>query len=311
VFLGHDTGDHVERAARMAAIDRALVRDELLTDRPTIPFTAASDEAILRVHAPRMLVRLETIAATGGAWIDSDTVVRSDSMEIARLAAGGAINAVDALLAGTIDRAMVIARPPGHHATPSQAMGFCLLNTVAIAAEHALALGLERVAILDWDVHHGNGTQDAFHGRSDVLFCSLHQSPFYPGSGSATDSGHGAGTGFTLNVPLPAGTSGEHYLATFRQQVLPAIDQFAPDLLIVSAGYDAHEDDPLGGLELTDDDFDTLMREAVGMAARHGNRLLVVLEGGYDVDALARCVVGAIRVLDGAGSAPEAGMASR
>lgn len=298
VFLGHDTGDHVERAARIAAIDRLLQRQNLLADRPIVPFTPAPDDAILRVHSPRLLNTLKTIVASGGAWIDQDTVVRPDSLDQARLAVGGALNAVDALLAGTIDRAFVIARPPGHHATPTRSMGFCLLNTAAIAAEHARAHGAERVAILDWDVHHGNGTQDTFYGRSDVFYCSLHQSPFYPGTGLARETGAGAGVGATLNLPLPAGTDGETYLDVVRRIVIPALDRFAPDLLIVSAGYDAHQDDPLGSLELTDEDFADLMREATLLADQHGGRLLVVLEGGYDVDALARCVAGAIALLD-------------
>ncbi len=300
-FLGHNTGNHVERAARIAAIDRVLERNHLLDDRPTIAFAPATDEAILRVHSPDLLNMLEAITASGGAWIDSDTVVQADSLAVARLAAGGAVSAVDALLAGTIDRAFVIARPPGHHATPDRAMGFCLLNTAAIAAAHAIASGVERVAILDWDVHHGNGTQDIFYGRSDVFYCSVHQwSPsFFPGTGRESETGTGDGIGATLNVPLPAWTDGSTYLDTVRRVVIPALDRFAPDLLIVSAGYDAHADDPLGTLELTDADFNTLMQEAVALSERHGGRLLVVLEGGYDVDALARCVAGAIRVLDG------------
>jgi acetoin utilization deacetylase AcuC-like enzyme len=298
VFLGHDTGNHVERAARIAAIDTLLQRERLLGDRPRVSFTPAPDDAILRVHTPGLLHALETIAARGGAWIDADTVVQPDSLDQARLAVGGALNAVEALLDGRIDRAFVIARPPGHHATPTRAMGFCLLNTAAIAAAHAIAHGAQRVAILDWDVHHGNGTQDAFYGRGDVFYCSLHQWPFYPGTGLARETGSGPGGGTTLNIPLAAGTDGATYLEVVRREVIPALDRFAPDLVIVSAGYDAHEDDPLGALELTDDDFDTLMRESTTLADRHGGRLLVVLEGGYDVDALARCVAGAITVLD-------------
>ena len=297
-FLGHDTGDHVERAARIAAIDRALMRNELLGDRPTVEVSPATDEAILRVHTPELLADLTRIAAAGGGWLDMDTVVRSDSLDVARLAAGSAVNAVDALMKGRIDRAFVIGRPPGHHATPDRAMGFCLLNTAAIAAAHAVAAGMDRVAILDWDAHHGNGTQDIFHQRGDVFYASLHQAPLFPWTGLANDTGAGEGRGTTLNVPLPAWTDGAAYLEIVREVVLPALDQFAPDLVIVSAGYDAHEDDPLGSLQMTDDDFDTLMEEAVGLANRHGGKLLVVLEGGYDVEALARCVASGIGVLD-------------
>lgn len=297
-FLGHDTGNHPERAARMAAIDQALTTTHLLSDRPEVAFTPASDDVILRVHHPRLLSRLEALAASGGGWIDGDTVVREDSVDVARLGAGGAANAIDALLAGHIDRALLIARPPGHHATPDRAMGFCLLNTAAIAAEHALAHGVQRVAILDWDVHHGNGTQDAFYGRSDVFYCSLHQSPLFPGTGHTAETGTGEGHGTTLNLPLPPGTAGDTFLHLMRSVAAPAIEAFAPELLIVSAGYDAHIHDPLGSLLLTDSDFDELMRIACDLACHSGNRLLVVLEGGYDVQALARCVVGAINVLD-------------
>lgn len=304
-FLGHDTGDHVERAARIAAIDRVLERERLLADRPMVPLTPVVDEAILRVHTPRMLETLKSITEAGGAWIDADTVMRADSLAVARLAAGGAVNAIDALLDDAIDRAFLIARPPGHHATPNRAMGFCLLNTAAIAAAHALARGVDRVAILDWDVHHGNGTQDIFYTASNVFYASLHQSPLFPGSGMANETGAGDGAGTTLNIPLPAWTDGPTFLEHVRQQVVPALDRFDPGLLVVSAGYDAHEDDPLGSLQLTDADFDALMQEAVALADRHGGKVLVVLEGGYDVDALARCVAGAIRVLDTPAPPPE------
>ena len=299
-FLGHNTRNHVERAARIAAIDRMLEREHLLDDRPVIAWTPATDEAILRVHSATLLDSLKATVASGGAWIDQDTVVRPDSLQLARLAAGGAVCAVDALLEDTIDRAFVIARPPGHHATPDRAMGFCLLNTASIAAAHAIASGAERVAILDWDVHHGNGTQDIFYRRSDVFYASLHESPLFPGTGMEHETGAGDGLGTTLNVPLPAWTGGRTYLDIVRRQVIPALDRFAPGLLIVSAGYDAHADDPLGSLDLTDTDFDALMQEAVTFSSRHGGKLLAVLEGGYDADALARCVAGAIRVLDGA-----------
>ncbi len=300
VFRGHNTGNHVERAARMTAIDRELERRGLLADRPHHAFGPATDARILAVHTPAHLAALEVFAEEGGGWIDNDTVMRSDSLDVARLAAGAGIAAVDGLIDGAFRRAIVLARPPGHHATPDRAMGFCLLNTVAIAAAHARDRGIERVAIIDWDVHHGNGTQDIFYEDGAVLYCSLHQWPLYPGTGWVTETGRGEGFGCTINVPLPAGTRGDAFLAAFRERVVPVIDIFQPDLLLVSAGYDAHEDDPIGGLLLDDAAYDNLAREAIALADRWcGGRVGFILEGGYDVDALGRCVANTIEVLDG------------
>jgi len=299
-FLKHDTGDHPERSARIIAVDCALEQRRLLGNRPSVACSPATDAAILRVHTPAMLAHLEAVASAGGAWLDSDTVVRPDSVDVARMAAGGAINAVDAMMAGQIDRAFVIARPPGHHATAGQAMGFCLLNSVAIAAAHAIASSLERIAVIDWDVHHGNGTQDIFYARSDVLYCSLHQSPLYPGTGFRDETGVGAGSGHTLNLPLPPGTDDDRFVDTFRQVIVPAINRYAPQMLIISAGYDAHHEDPVGGMALTDHGFQSLMQESLSLAELHcGGRLLAVLEGGYESHALARCVTDAITLLDG------------
>ena len=303
-FLRHDTGEHPERAARLVAIDREITRRGLLDGRPELPFAPASDDAISAVHDPALLAFLTAVADAGGGWITPDTVVRRESVDVARLAAGAGIAMVDAVVAGEIDRGMVLARPPGHHATADEAMGFCLLNTAAIAAAHALARGIERVAIIDWDVHHGNGTQDIFYDSGSVLYCSLHQSPLYPWTGAAEEAGTGEGVGFTVNVPLPPDTGGEDFLAAFRKRIVPAIDAFVPGLLLVSAGYDAHRDDPIGGMRLTDETFRELMRDTIAIANRScGGRLGIVLEGGYDVDALARCVADAIEILDNAAPA--------
>ncbi|MEJ7900592.1 MAG: histone deacetylase [Thermomicrobiales bacterium] len=306
-FLKHDTGDHPERPARIIAVDCALEQRLLLRNRPTVACSPAPDAAILRVHTPAMLADLEAVASAGGAWLDSDTVVRADSVDVARMAAGGAINAVEAMLSGQIDRAFVISRPPGHHATAGQAMGFCLLNSAAIAAAHAIDAGLERIAIIDWDVHHGNGTQDIFYGRADILYCSLHQSPLYPGTGTRDETGVGAGVGHTLNRPLPPGTDDDRFIDTFRQDIVPAVDRYAPQMLIISAGYDAHHEDPVGGMALTDQAFQRLMQESISLADLHcGGKLLAVLEGGYESRALARCVADAIALLDGASNPPHA-----
>jgi acetoin utilization deacetylase AcuC-like enzyme len=297
-FLQHDTGDHPERASRIIAIDCELERRHLVGRRPNVVASPAPDEAILRVHSQELLDGLHEVATAGGGWIDGDTVLRPESLDVARLAAGAALNAVDAIMANDIDRAFLIARPPGHHATPTRAMGFCLLNTAAIAAAHALARGHKRVAILDWDVHHGNGTQDIFYGRSDVLYISLHQSPLFPGTGIEAETGLGQGEGYTINIPLEAGTTDAQYLEHLRETVIPAIDAYQPDLVILSAGYDAHVEDPIGGMAVTDEGFRQMMREIVPVANRNGGKLLAVLEGGYNARALARCVCDAIEILD-------------
>ncbi|MGC4107592.1 MAG: histone deacetylase, partial [Thermomicrobiales bacterium] len=278
-FTRHDTGDHVEAPRRIPAIDRALHARGLLAERPLLPYALATDEQILRVHTPELLAHLTQLACSGGAWIDSDTYVGPDSLDTARAAAGAAIAAVDSVLDGEVLRAFALGRPPGHHATPNRAMGFCLLNSIAIAAEHAIARGRTRIAILDWDVHHGNGTQDAFYGRSDVFFCSLHEWPLYPGTGNARETGIGDGRGTTMNVPLPAGTGDAGYLTALDTVVLPAIEAFAPDLLLVSAGFDAHWRDPLARMQVTTAGFAAFVSRAVALAERccNGN-LVAVLE---------------------------------
>lgn len=300
VFKGHDTGEHPENPSRMTAIDRELKRRDLLADRPEVFVHPAPASAILRVHDRRLVERLEGIAESGGGWVDADTRVRPDSVDVSKHAAGAIIAAVDGVLNNSFDHAFVISRPPGHHATPTRSMGFCLFNTIAIGAAHAVARGVSRVAILDWDVHHGNGTQDVFYDRNDVLYCSIHRSPFYPGTGLAAEQGAGKGNGFTINVPLPAWSGGDVYLSCLRELFAPAITAFRPELLLVSAGYDAHVDDPLGGMRVTDGAFQQFTRIAIEIAATCcDGRLILNLEGGYDPPALARCVADAIETLDG------------
>lgn len=299
-FLGHDTGAHPERPGRYAAIVDALSEANLVDGRPMVEIATATDEMILRAHTTDHLHRLQEIADEGGAWINPDTLVATDSLHVARHAAGAAVSAVQAVSDGRIDRAFALVRPPGHHATRDQAMGFCLLNTVAIAALHALHLGMERVAIVDWDVHHGNGTQDIFYDNPAVWYGSIHQSPLYPYSGSKDERGVGAGTGTTLNCPLPPGSGDGDWLAAFDMNILPFIERAAPDLLLISAGYDAHHDDPIGGCFVTDKGFGELARRVCDLADRLSRgRVVVVLEGGYDLSALARSVINTLRVLDG------------
>src|SRR5215207_68004 len=263
-FREHDTGGHPENAGRLVAIDTALERLDLLECRPDIPFTAAPDDVLARVHDPRYIAGIREFSSQGGGWLDADTAVSPSSVDVAALAAGAGVAAVDAALDGRAQRGFVLARPPGHHATPSRGMGFCLFNTVAVAAAHALARGLERVAIVDWDVHHGNGTQDIFYDRADVLFCSVHQyGHFYPGTGAAGERGHGTGAGYTINAPLPAGGGDRVYHQVFDEMFHLPIQEFHPELILVSAGFDAHEHDPLGSMAVTEQGFADLTKRVM------------------------------------------------
>jgi acetoin utilization deacetylase AcuC-like enzyme len=303
--LEHDTGpDHPERAERLRAIE-----ERLAAEAP--PGTArrsagpAAVESIARVHERAYLERVEALRGTFDE-LDADTPVSPGSVEAAFRSAGAAVGAVEAVVRGEARAAFALGRPPGHHAEADRAMGFCLFNNAAVAAAHARsALGCERVLVVDWDVHHGNGTQHIFEHRADVLVFNTHQFPFYPGSGSATEVGFGEGAGFTVNVPLPPGLGDGDYLAAYRRVLVPVADAFRPDLVLVSAGFDGHRDDPLGAMNVTDDGFAALCGVVDGIARRHaGGRLVLLLEGGYDVDALARSVVACTRVL--AGQAPPA-----
>ncbi len=289
--LEHDTGGHPESARRIVAIERVLAEREWLGwDVRLSP--AASRAAIEAVHPPAHVDRIEALSARGGAMIDADTVVSAGSFEAALHAAGGAVAMVDALL-GSPDGGVgaSLHRPPGHHATADRAMGFCLFNNVAIAAQHAIdACGARRVLILDWDVHHGNGTNDIFAARADVLFCSIHQWPLYPGSGRASDVGHGPGAGFTVNLPVPGGSGDAVFVSLAEHVVRPLARAYEPDLVLLSAGYDAHADDPLAGCTVTDAGYAALAASARAMAGELGVPLAIVLEGGYDVGALARSV---------------------
>jgi acetoin utilization deacetylase AcuC-like enzyme len=299
-FREHETGDHPENAGRLLAIDTALERLGLLAGRPELPFDAAPDEVLARVHDPRYIAGLREFSAQGGGWLDADTPVGARSAEVAALAAGAGVAAVNAVLDSYAQRGFVLARPPGHHATPSRGMGFCLFNTIAIAAAHTLARGLERVLIVDWDVHHGNGTQDAFFETDEVLFCSVHQWPLYPGTGDASERGIGRGTGYTINVPLAPGADDDTYINVFDQIILPAASAFRPEIVLISAGFDAHANDPLGGMLVTERGFSNLARRVVQVADTYANgRVVAFLEGGYDPLALAASVVATLAELDG------------
>ena len=295
--LGHDTGPHPECAARMVAIEDRLERDGWYGfERREAPRV---DRALLqRCHDPAYLAGLEQRCAAGGGHLDADTVVSSGSWEAALHCAGGAVAAVDALLRGEAAFAFAAGRPPGHHATHNRAMGFCLFNNVALAAIHAQsAHGVERVLILDWDVHHGNGTNDLFHGTDAVLYASIHESPLYPGTGMAGDRGSGAGEGYTLNLPVPGGSGDDVFLGLLAERVVPAAREYAPELILVSAGYDAHAQDPLASCTMTTAGYGLMTTAVRRLAAELGVPLGVVLEGGYALDALADSVAATLAAL--------------
>jgi len=252
-----------------------------------------------RVHTAE---HLAAMAATAGraVMLDPDTFTSPRTWEIARLAAGAAVAGVDAVLDGRATTAAALVRPPGHHAEPARAMGFCLLNNVAVAAAHALERGVPRVAIVDFDVHHGNGTQEAFKADPRVLFVSTHQWPYYPGSGAADDAGVGDGEGFTVNVPIEAGATDADYDEVFRGLLMPLVAQFDPGIVLVSAGYDAHDLDPLGGMCMTAAGYANLMRQLTAAAAQcAGRRVVMVTEGGYHLPSLAASLNASLAVMAG------------
>jgi acetoin utilization deacetylase AcuC-like enzyme len=298
VFAEHVTPrGHPECVDRIVTVEAALTGPRFAAlDRRTAG--TASREAITAVHPPAFVDALEaSTPASGLVAVDADTAMGPATMKAARIAAGSAIAAVDAVVAGEATNAFVAARPPGHHAERTRAMGFCFLNTVAIAARHAKAAhGIDRVAIVDFDVHHGNGTQDIFEEDGSVYYVSTHQSPLYPGTGAAGERG----VGNILNIPLPAGTSGADYRLIFDAAVMPALHAFRPELVILSAGFDAHEDDPLGGLRLREEDFVWITRRMMDAAEdTAGGRLVSCLEGGYDLPALGRSVADHVATLAG------------
>lgn len=300
-YLEHDPGPgHPESPARLTAVLEGLKREGLLQRCTPITPYPASDDALLRCHSQHYLHTVERDIAYGNAWLSTgDTAVCEHSEDVARLAAGGVMAAVDAVLGGSVRNAFAPVRPPGHHAETSRGMGFCIYNNVAIAARHAQARhGLERVLIVDWDVHHGNGTAAIFRSDPSVLFFSTHQWPLYPGTGRAGDRGDGAGEGFTINCPLPAGSGGAAVLEAVHTQLLPAAETFRPDLVLISAGFDGRIGDPLADFRLTDDDYTALTREVIGIAERHGQgRLVASLEGGYALGGLASAAAAHVAAL--------------
>jgi len=309
VFTGAETDDHetpVWHPEHRGRLDAALagVHEAGLDDATEwrVPDLAAVDD-LVTVHAPSYVSAIEEFCAAGGGNLDPDTIASSGSWETARRTAGAVLGGLDALRAGECDVAFAAGRPPGHHAVRDRAMGFCLFNHAAVGAAKLAAAG-ERVAIVDWDVHHGNGTQDIFYDDPNVLYVSTHESPLYPGTGMLRDTGGPNAPGTTMNLPFPAGTAGDTYRSAFDQVVIPRIEQFAPDWLIISAGFDGHRDDPLAGLGLTAADYADFARRLQPLVP--ARRVLVVLEGGYDLSSLTYSVGATLSALVGETYRPQA-----
>ncbi|MHB0871737.1 MAG: histone deacetylase family protein [Chloroflexota bacterium] len=305
--LKHDTGGHPESAQRLEAI---MGRLRSLGDLPGLSLLeapAAGLELVERVHTPGLVKRVLREAERGGGWLDPDTVVSPGSVEAALHAVGGTVEATVAVATGKLENGFVAVRPPGHHATPDRAMGFCLFNNVAIAARQLLDRGLAgRIAIVDFDVHHGNGTQEVFYQEPSVLYFSTHQMPLFPGTGRHTETGRGPGEGYTVNAPLPPGVGDEGYLYLFESVLAPLLRRYRPELLLVSAGYDPHWRDPLASMRVTVPGFRRMAAELQGLARDLcGGKAVYVLEGGYDLAALGCAVEATVRLLCGDGKETE------
>ena len=299
--LKHDIGSaHPEQPGRYTAIMNGLAASGLLHGLEQVPVRPATDDELALVHRRDYIALVEREVAAGREQLSTgDTPLARHSAEAARMAAGCALSAVDAVFTGSVQNAFCVVRPPGHHANRTRGMGFCFFNNVAVAARYAQQkFDVERVLIADWDVHHGNGTQDIFYQDGSVLFFSTHQSPWYPGTGSVSETGEGKGAGKTINCPLPAGSGSAKILGAFREQLLPAADLFRPDLILLSAGFDSRVGDPLGQFLLTDDDFRDLTSMMMELAWTHASgRLVSVLEGGYSLDGLAQASEAHVRAL--------------
>ncbi|MGQ3686272.1 MAG: histone deacetylase family protein [Candidatus Loosdrechtia sp.] len=300
IFLQHDTGDsHPENAKRLKNTVKHLRTISLWTqlriERPRV----ASSEEIAVIHPQTYIQSIKKTADAGGGWIDSDTIVSTGSYNAAVHAVGAALTASDLIMSGENTNAFCLVRPPGHHATPTRAMGFCLFNTVAIAAKYLQSqYHLEKILIIDWDVHHGNGTQEAFYDDPTVMYLSLHRYPFYPGSGKKEETGRDKGNGYTINMPLPATITAKEYSELFTNTLEQNIHRFAPEFIIISAGFDTYKKDPIGGLHLDKDDFGVLTDIVIKFAKEYcSGRIISCLEGGYHLTDLPLCIDAHLKAL--------------
>jgi len=285
IFMEHRTGAHVESPDRLRVIYDMLEEERYYESATRIEPRAATDEEIFLNHDEAYLRMLER---TGPGHLDSDTVLSGRSLEVARLAVGGCLNMADGIMSGAIEKGFAFVRPPGHHAEREKGMGFCLFNNIAVAARHLIKdHGLLRIAIIDWDLHHGNGTERSFYSEKELLYISIHQSPCYPGTGGLMDVGIGEGEGFNVNLPLAAGAGDAEYLKAFDDIFLPIVERYSPEIMLVSAGFDPHRLDPLGGMEVSAAGFGAMGRRLSRLADRLcGGKTGFFLEGGYSLEGL-------------------------
>jgi len=301
VYLEHDTGTHVENAQRLVATISHLEENQLKDKLVLLSPRAATIDELSKVHAPEYISRIQVQAERGGGWLDPDTVTSPGSYNAAVYAAGGALTAVDAVMNRQVNSAFALVRPPGHHATCWQAMGFCLFNNIAVAAKYAMSnFDINRILIIDFDVHHGNGTQDTFYADPHVLYFSTHEYPFYPGTGSIDETGARDGEGFNVNVPLLAGWGDDEYQAVFEDILAPVAKRFEPQLILVSAGYDAHWADSLALMQMSTSGFARLVEITKTLADMLcQGRMVLTLEGGYNLEALSLSIAATLDILRG------------
>ncbi len=300
-YLEHDRPGHVERRERLEATMRVLEETGLLGRLVKVEASPVPMEHLMEVHVQQYVDQVRQVCARGGGNLDPDTYVNGRSYEVALLAAGGMLNLVQAVFEGQVSNGFALVRPPGHHALPNRGMGFCIFNNVAVAAKYALKhYNLSRILIVDFDLHHGNSTHEVFYDTSEVLYFSTHQYPYYPGTGHWDSIGRGDGEGFTVNVPLPAGVGDEGYGRIFDEILYPLAERYRPELILVSAGYDAHWADPLGMMQLSTVGYQYLTAALKEMAEQfcHG-RLVFTFEGGYDLEALAHSIAATLQTLLG------------
>ena len=302
-FQNHVTGQgHPERSSRLAHTLDHLQTKEWFASLQTVDAARCETKWLARVHHRQLIERARASCEQGLPYLDTpDVAISAESFEIACLAAGTVLNLADEVAHGRVDNGFALVRPPGHHAEHNAALGFCLFNNIAIATRYLQDRhGLEKILIVDWDVHHGNGTQHLFEEDPSVFYVSTHQYPHYPGTGAYSETGTGAGKGATLNCPMNAGADNETYTQAFTEKILPAIDAFGPDMILISAGFDAHQADPLGSINLTTEHYAWMTRRLMECADHHcSGRILSVLEGGYDLDALALSVAVHVETLKG------------
>ena len=301
IYLQHDTGDHVENAVRLEQTIELLEKSGVKQQLVEVPPEPASVEDLLSVHSAEHIARIEEAAKSGRGWLDADTVVSTGSYQAALYAAGGVLKATEAVMSGKVDNAFALVRPPGHHATRREAMGFCLFNNIAIAASQSIRKhDLNRVLIVDFDVHHGNGTQDTFYSDPRVLYFSVHQYPLYPGTGEVGEVGLGGGQDTIVNVPLPPWCGDDQYLQVFQQILVPVASRFRPEIIMVSAGYDAHWADEISLMQVTISGFSQMASILKQLASELcQGRLVFALEGGYHISALAYSVKATLEILLG------------